>query len=136
MLSGIRIVRRFPEDPLETLPSISLYPPLFVPGIYLTKERMEGIGLLSNTFLWPEERQLVAQVLQLNKKGLVWDETEKGRFYEDYFSPVKISVQEHVPWARKTLPIPQRIREKVIELIRRKIDSGVYETSYSSYRHQ
>jgi len=63
MLSGIRIVRWFPEDPLETLPSISPYPPLFVPGICLTKKRMEGIGLLSNTFLWPDERQLVTQVL-------------------------------------------------------------------------
>jgi len=45
MLLGIRIVRQFPEDPLETLPSISPYPPLFVPGICLMKERMEGIGL-------------------------------------------------------------------------------------------
>ena len=53
MPSGIKIVRQFPEDPLETLPSISLYPPLFIPGTCLTKERMEGIGLLSNTFLWP-----------------------------------------------------------------------------------
>ena len=136
MLSGIRIVRRFLEDPLETLLSISLYPLLFVPGTHLTKERMEGIGLLSNTFLWPEKKQLVAQVLQLNEKGLAWDETKKGRFRENYFSLVKIPVQEHVPWARKTLPIPPGICEKVIELIRRKVDSGVYETSYSSYRHQ
>jgi len=136
MLSGIRIVRQFPEDPLETLLSISPYPPLFVPGTHLTKERMEGIRLLSNTFLWPEERQLVAQVLQLNEKDLAWDKTEKGRFCEDYFSLVKIPVQEHVPWARKTLLIPLGIREKVIELIRRKVDSGVYKTSYSSYRHQ
>ena len=57
---GIKIVRRFLEDLLETLPSISPYLPLFVPGTRLTKERMKGIGLLSNTFLWPEERQLVA----------------------------------------------------------------------------
>ena len=70
MLSGIRIVRQFPEDLLETLPSISPYPPLFVSGIHLMKERMEGIGLLSNTFLWLEERQLVAQVLWLNEKSL------------------------------------------------------------------
>jgi len=70
MLSGIRIVRRFLEDPLETLPSISSYPPLFMLGIHLTKKRMEGIGLLSNTFLWPDERQLVAQMLQLNEKDL------------------------------------------------------------------
>jgi len=49
---------------------------------------------------------------------------------------VKILVQEHVPWAQKTLPIPPGIREKVIELIKRKVNSGVYETSYSSYCHQ
>jgi len=68
MLSDIRIVRQFPEDPLETLPSISPYPSLFVPETCLTKERIEGIELLSNTFLWLEERQLVAQVLQLNER--------------------------------------------------------------------
>jgi len=49
---------------------------------------------------------------------------------------VKIPVQEYVPWAQKTLPIPLEICEKVIELIRKKIDSGVYELSYSSYHHQ
>jgi len=58
---------------------------------------MKGIGLLSNTFLWPEERQLVAQVLWLDEKGLAWDKTEKGRFHEDYLSSVKILVQEYVP---------------------------------------
>jgi len=136
MPSGIRIVRRFPEDPLEILLSISPYPPLFVLRTHLTKERMEDIGLLSNTFLWPEKRQLVAQVLWLNEKGLAWNKIEKGRFCEDYFSPVKILVQEHMPWARKTLLITPGICEKVIELIRRKVDSGVYETFYSSYRHQ
>jgi len=28
----------------------------------------------------------------LNEKGLAWEETEKGRFRDDYFSPVKIPV--------------------------------------------
>ena len=51
------------------------------------------------------------------------------------FSSSIVLVQEHVPWAWKTLPIPLGICEKVIELIRRKVDSGVYKTSYSSYHH-
>jgi len=72
----------------------------------------------------------------MNEQGLAWEETEKGRFRDEYFSPVKIPVQEHVPWARKTLPILLGICEKVIELIWKKIDSGVYEPSYSSYCHQ
>jgi len=51
MPPGMRIVRQFLEDPLETLPAISPHPPLFVPGICLTKQRMESIRLLSNEFL-------------------------------------------------------------------------------------
>jgi len=102
----------------------------------LTHARIEELGLLMNEFLWPEERELVAQVLQVNERGLAWEETEKGRFQDEYFSPVKIPVQEYVPWTRKTLPILPGIHKKVIELIRKKIDSEVYEPSYSSYRHQ
>ena len=76
------------------------------------------------------------QVLLRNEKGLAWEELEKRRFQDEYFLPVKIPVQEHVPWARKTLPILPSIHEKVINLIQKKVESGVYEPSYSSYRHQ
>jgi len=86
-------------------------------GVWLTCARIEELGLLMNKFLWPEERELVAQVLWVNERGLAWKETEKGRFRDKYFLPVKIPVQEHVPWAQKTLPIPPGICEKVIELI-------------------
>ena len=41
-----------------------------------------------------------------------------------------------MPWTQKTLPISPGIHEKVIELIRKKVNSGVYETLYSSYCHQ
>ncbi|XP_006456524.1 hypothetical protein AGABI2DRAFT_146341 [Agaricus bisporus var. bisporus H97] len=136
MPSDIRIIRKFPEDPLETLPKISPFPPKFSPGLRLTQERMDQLGLFSSEFLWEEEKKLVARVLLMNEKGLAWDETEKGRFRDEYFSPVKIPVQEHVPWTRKSLPIPPGIREKVIDLVRKKVESGVYEPSYSSYRHQ
>jgi len=80
MLLSIRIVRWFLEDLLETLLLISPYLPLFVLGTYLTKKRIESIGLWSNNFLWLEKRQLVAQVLLLNEKGLAWEKIEKRRF--------------------------------------------------------
>ena len=75
-------------------------------------------------------------MLLLNEKELAWEKTEKGRFRDDYFSPVKIPVQEYVPWAQKILLIPPGIHKKVIELIWKKIDTGLYELSYSSYHHQ
>ena len=84
---------------MRTLPYISPYPPAFQLGICITSERMEELGLWKNRFLWPEEKQLVTQVLLLNEKGLAWEKTEKERFRDDYFSPVKIPVQEHLLWA-------------------------------------
>ena len=53
---------------------------------------------------------------------------------EDYFSPYQIPVIEHVPWALKNIPIPPGNREKVITLLKEKIQAGVYEPSQSSYR--
>lgn len=97
---------------------------------------MNALGLFTNKFLWLEEQQLVAGVLKKNKKGLVWDESEKGRFQGEYFSPVKIPVVEHMPWTCKSLLISPGICEKVIGLIKQKVETGVYEPSYSSYWHQ
>ncbi|KAJ3903097.1 hypothetical protein F5879DRAFT_788223, partial [Lentinula edodes] len=50
-----KVIRRFPEDPLLTLPSLSRNPPQFLPGVRLTEERLKGLGILKNRFLWPEE---------------------------------------------------------------------------------
>lgn len=66
-----------------------------------------------------------------NKSSLAWDETEKGQFCDDYFEPIKIPIIKHVPWV-KSLPIPPGIHNKVIDLIKQKIETGVYKLSYSS----
>jgi len=60
-------------------------------------------------------------------------DTEKGWFKDEYFTPIKIPVIEHIPWAQKNLPIPPGILEKVIKLFREKIATGVYEPSDLSY---
>ena len=134
MPDAARIHRRFPENPLDSLPLLSSKPPEFSPGVRLSQERMDKLGVLTNEFLWPEERKLVAQVLRNNEMGLAWDESEKGRFRDDYLSPVVIPTIEHTPWAHRQPPIPPGIRDEVLKLIQNKIDSGVYEPSNSSYQ--
>ena len=129
-----RIIRRFPEDPLLTLPPLSPHPPNFTSGQRLTMERIVELGVLDNSFLWPEERKLAAQVLKNNELTLAWDESEKGRFRDDYFEPVVIPTVEHTPWVHHQPPIPPGIRDDVIKLIKSKIASGVYEPSNSSYQ--
>lgn len=97
-------------------------------------ERIEGMNLNKYDFLWPEEVKLFKHVLKLNEAAIAFDESEKGRFRDDYFSPYVISVVEHEPWAEKNIPIPEGIKDEVIEIIKAKIASGVYEPSQASYR--
>ncbi|KAG2335642.1 hypothetical protein BDR05DRAFT_846382, partial [Suillus weaverae] len=106
MPAHARIIRKFPEDPLLSIPTLSPIPPAFMPGKRLTQQRIDELGVFTNEFLWPEERKLTAQVLTNNEFALAWDETEKGRFRDDYFSPVIIPTVEHVPWAHRQPPIP------------------------------
>ena len=129
-----RTVRRIPEDPLLSLPPLPTHPPDFTPGERLMQERLDELNLNADSFLWPEELKLVQHVLKLNELALAWTEAEKGRFRNEYFSPVKIPVIEHVPWAHKNLPIPPGILEEVIKIFKEKIASGMYERSDASYR--
>jgi len=123
-----------PEDPLLSLPPLTTYPPNFTPGEHLTQECLNELNLNLDNFLWPEELKLVQHVLKLNERALVWTEAEKGRFRDEYFSPVKIPIVEHIPWAHKNLPIPPGILKDVIKIFQEKIASGMYEHSDASYR--
>ncbi|KAF8802584.1 hypothetical protein BYT27DRAFT_7109790, partial [Phlegmacium glaucopus] len=55
MPNDVKIIRCFPEDPLKSLPEVPLHPLAFKPGLHLTTEQMEQLGLFSNGFLWLEE---------------------------------------------------------------------------------
>jgi hypothetical protein len=62
----------------------------------------------------------------------MWTE-EKGRFCDDYFSPVKILAIEHVLWVHKNIPIPYGILDNVIQIFKDKLTTSVYEPSDASY---
>ncbi|KAJ2974290.1 hypothetical protein NUW54_g11915 [Trametes sanguinea] len=125
-----RVIRQFPEDPLETLVPLTPHPPVFEPTPKLTQERMDGLQINSDGFLWPEEERLFQHIFRLNEKVLAFEEGDR----EDYFSPYIIPTIPHVPWMDKNIPIPPGIKEQVIELLRGKLEAGVYERCQSSYR--
>jgi hypothetical protein len=66
--------------------------------------------------------------------GFTWDDSEQGRFREDFFPPVVMPVIEHKPWVLRNMPIPPGIYDQVCKIIKTKIDTGVYERSNSSYQ--
>lgn len=129
-----RVVRQFPENPLDSLPALTNRPPEFTPTKKLTQERLKGLKINPDGFLEPEEEKLFQHIFKLNEKVLAFEESDRGTFREEYFSPYIIPTIPHVPWVDKNIPIPPGIRDKVVELLRSKIEAGVYERSQSSYR--
>ncbi len=51
--------------------------------------------------------------MMLQESGFAWDESQKGKFREDFFPPVTIPVIEHIPWVHKNIPIPQAYTMKL-----------------------
>ena len=129
-----RIERRIPEDPLANMPKLPTHPPDFEPGKRYTLERKEAMPINKDGFLWPEEEKLVHYLIKAHEKAFAWDETEKGKFSNEYFDPVVIPTIEHIPWVLRNIPIPPGIHNRVVEIIKDKISSGIYEPSNSSYR--
>ena len=129
-----RVIRQFPEDPLMSLPTLPFDPPDFVPTERITQERLQELNINGEGYLWPEEEKLFTHIFVLNEKTLAFEETQRGTFRDDYFSPYIIPVVPHVPWEHGNIPIPPGIKDEVIKLLKEKIKAGVYEHSQASYR--
>ena len=130
-----RIKREIIGDPLAEMPKLSHHPPHFVPTGRYTQERMEKIeNVHGGNFLLPDERMLMHHFMMQQDKGFAWDDSERGRFREDFFPPIDMPVVPHKPWVLKNIPIPPGLYPKVCEIIKTKLDAGVYEPSNSSYR--
>jgi hypothetical protein len=130
------VQRCIPEDPLATLPKLPYHSPEFQPTRRVSAERMEILDINSKNFLWPEEERLFKYIMVLNEDAIAFEDTERGTLKESYFSDYIIPTVPHKPWEYKNIPIPPGIREKVLDVLRLKIEAGVYEQSQSSYRSQ
>ncbi|KAF7763894.1 hypothetical protein Agabi119p4_8431 [Agaricus bisporus var. burnettii] len=116
------------------MPALPFHPPDFTPGTRYTEERKDAMNVNKEGFLTDEEEKLVHHLIKLQELAFAWNEDEKGKFSEEYFDPVTIPTIEHVPWVCRNIPIPPGNYQKVVDIIKAKISSGVYEPSNSSYR--
>jgi len=126
--------QRILVDPLLSLPKLEATQPPLVDTPRMNKERLEKLGVNSTGFLWPEEEKLFNQVMWLNQNAIAFEENERGTLKESYFTPYIIPTVPHMAWEYRNIPIPPGIRDKVIELLKHKINAGVYKPSQSAYR--
>jgi transposase InsO family protein len=133
MPEDARTIRRFPSDPLAGYEKPTLDPPPFADGKRVTRERLGKLGLFKSGFLWPQEIRIAEDVLLRREKSLAFDETEKGRFSDDYFSGYKIPVIPHEPWQEKPIRLPPAWMPAIHKLFKEKVLNGTYEPTQSSY---
>jgi len=116
------------------MPKLPEHPPEFEPRGHYTLERKEKLDMAHKEgFLWLEERKLMHWLIEEQNEAFAWDDTERGKFKEEYFSPVKILMVTQILWVEKPFRIPPAIHEEVYKMIKRKIDAEVYELSNSFY---
>jgi hypothetical protein len=133
--SKFRIKREIKGDPLAEMPKLSPNPPNFEPTGRYTLSRKEKIDKIhQGEFLLPEEKKLLHHFMMEQNKGFAWDDTERGKFREDFFPPIDMPVIPHKPWVLKNIPIPPGLYTEICRIIKSKLDAGVYEPSNSSYR--
>ena len=60
---SVKVVRRFPSDPLEFLPKLPIQAPMFTPTARITADRMEKLGIAKHPDLRPEERRLLQYII-------------------------------------------------------------------------
>ena len=130
-----RIQRNIKGDPLADMPRLNPRPPEFEPtGRYTQSRKEEFDRIHGNDFLWPEEKKLVHHLMMEQNQAFAWDDSERGRFREDFFPPVVIPTVEHRPWVYRNIPIPHGIYDEICKMVQQKIAAGVYEPSNASYR--
>ena len=119
------------RDPYQT--PLTMRPPEFTPTSRITHERLEMINFGPSGWLTEEELKLLKHVIVLRQNSVAFCEEERGLLRHSYRQPYKIPVIAHKPWQKKPIPIPKPIMDDFVELLRKRINSGLYKQSTSSY---
>lgn len=128
-----RVTHQVPEDPLLTLTPLTQHPPPFEPTKKISVERMKLLNVNATGFVWPEEEKLFEHIMKLNEGAIAFEDIERGTLKESYFPPYIIPTIPHAPWEHKNRSIPPGLLDKVLEILKPKMDADVYEQSQSSF---
>ena len=94
-----RIIRDIKGDSLADLPKLDYaHIPDFTPTGRYTEERRKASNVLhGGEFLLLEERRFLHHFMMLHHTAFTWNDTERGRFKEEFFSPIEFPVIPHTP---------------------------------------
>ena len=87
------------------------------------------------TNLWPDERELLMEVLYNREAAIAFDSSEKGRIRDDIEPPHVIPTIPHKPWQSPSFRIPAGLYEVSAGIIQDRLACGTIERSFGPYRN-
>jgi hypothetical protein len=102
-------------------------------GARLSPERIERLQIGDD--LLPNERELLLEILQRREEAIAWNWTEVRQISEEVAPPQRIRTVEHKAWQSPSFPIPKALNETVIEMLKDRINQGVFEPCNGPYRN-
>ncbi|KAF8287019.1 hypothetical protein DL93DRAFT_2146843, partial [Clavulina sp. PMI_390] len=129
---------RYQPIPEPVVPELPHHPPRWQDYPYsakVTPERLEIIMKgIEPGFLSEEEKSLLIWVVSQNEAAIAFDDSERGTFKPEFFPDYTMDVVPHTPWQERPITIPEAIKDEVEDLLKKQMESGNLEPSYSSYR--
>jgi hypothetical protein len=102
-------------------------------GSRLTDARKKALNVGEQ--IWPQERFLFKQMLHHREEALSWVFSEYGRVRPEVAPPQVIRTVPHEAFQAPSFNIPRALRGQIIDMLRQRIDRGVYEPCYGPYRN-
>ena len=87
------------------------------------------------TNLWPNERELLMEVLYNREAAIAFDSSEKGRIHDDVEPPHVIPTIPHKPWQSPSFRIPAALHGVSAAIIQDRLACGTIERSFGPYRN-
>jgi len=102
-------------------------------GSRLTPERVKTMKV--GDMLTYEERELLMEMLFNREAALGWDLSHLRRIREEVAPPQVIHTIPHTPWQEKGFSPPKALLPVVIEMLRERMDAGIFEYCSGPYRN-
>ena len=102
-------------------------------GTRLTPERLTKLRVGPN--LTVNERLMLVEMLFNREAAIAWTFEEMGLVTEAVAPPQEIRTIEHTAWQCKGFNIPKALNQQVIEMLKDRIQKGVYEYCHGPYRN-
>lgn len=102
-------------------------------GHVFTPETLGSIQVGGGSFLTGAEERVFRQIVEGHGRAFAFCDEERGSVDPRVVAPMIIFTVPHVPWKLRPIPVPRAHYEKLMDLLRARIKSGILEPSSGPY---